>query len=412
MDIRTYLAHVEERLAEQGFAGLAAPAEMISRLPLVMQREEEWGRLMLALTAPDLHDDDDRERLAAAAGAWVRNLTAAAGGAPRHLILVFPFSRRVGEELAAAVQRLAASGDNWSVLPWSADLEVGLADQHRGFPRLGAGVARAVAEAPRGAAGDAWQALARPRERGGPVRRRAAWMRWDLGYVPATRLILAATVGLYVAQVLFENGGLLWTLTGGTLPDLDLTRLLANHGRQVITLGEHYRLLTYIFLHGGVLHLAMNMWALWSVGPHVEMLFGTLRTAFIYAVAGVAGGLASTVLRPGAVYSVGASGAIMGLMGALVYFAVAFPGRAVDWRALVAPVGINLFFGVLMGGLVRIDNYGHFGGFIGGLLAAFLAGVAGQRRAAWRPVAMGAMTLLLLAILANLFPLPHWPLFR
>nr|WP_245301809.1 rhomboid family intramembrane serine protease [Symbiobacterium terraclitae] len=167
--------------------------------------------------------------------------------------------------------------------------------------------------------------------------------------------------------------------------------------------GQQWRLVSHLFVHGGALHLAFNMWALWQVGRYIEAIYGSARMLFIYFVAGVAGGIASVALRPGLVVSVGASGAILGLMGALIYFATTVRHRRVDWQGLLTPVAINLMFGLVYG---RVDNYAHVGGLIGGLLAGFVAGVPGER-GGWRRFGVPALGLVVALLVAGVVPLRH-----
>jgi len=395
VDQQNYAAHVRVRLENAGFAPLTVDRDIRARLALALERTEEWGGLVLALAAFGMEEPGARQALVSACGAWVRNLSAQ--GRRTYIVLVFPFDRKVPDGVADAIRALRQEegGGRWGVIPWTADLEVELVDQHSGFPRLGHEVARALTEVPRGTVEETWRRVS------GPAVGRRPSLRMDLGYVPATRLLMASTIAYYLWVVLI-GGDFTRVLSGPSMRALTVWG--ANHGQLVLVGGEHWRLLTYTLLHGGLVHLGLNMWALWNVGRHVEMVYGSMRMTFVYVVAGVLGGMASTMLRPGFALSVGASGAILGLMGALVYFALALPGRRVDWRNLLGPVGINLFYGFLLGGI--IDNYAHVGGFVGGLLAAVLAGIPGQR-APWRIAAMVVAGLAVLAVLVGLVPLPH-----
>lgn len=130
--------------------------------------------------------------------------------------------------------------------------------------------------------------------------------------------------------------------------------------------GEWWRFILPVFIHIGFLHLFMNSIALFYIGPLVERIFGNTRFLFIYLFAGFAGSLASFVFSPH--LSAGASGAIFGLFGSLLYFGIIFPKlffRTMGMNILVV-IGINLAFGFAM---PSIDNAGHIGGLIGGFLA-------------------------------------------
>lgn len=399
MNYTSYTAQVKERLSAHNFIDTAAPADLAGRVGLTMERQENWGRLILALaTEAESGEGARREALTGALAAWVKNLRRHEQS-PVYLILVFPFDRKVPDETAEAIRSLRREGPEqaWGVIPWTADLDVELLDTHSGFPKIGVEVARALTEVPR----NAWESV--KRKASGPKIGTRGPLLGNMGYVPATRLILALTIAAYLWVILISGSTM--NIIGGA----DTRTLLdwgANHGRLVLAEREQWRLITHVLLHGGLLHLGLNMWALWQVGRHTEMIYGTGRMSFIYVMAGMAGGIASTALRPNFVPSVGASGAILGLMGALVYFAVAIPGRRVDWRELMGPVGINLVYGFFLRG---IDNYAHIGGFIGGFLAAFLAGIPGER-APWRLAAMAAAGAVVGMLLTGLLPLGHFPI--
>jgi rhomboid protease GluP len=138
--------------------------------------------------------------------------------------------------------------------------------------------------------------------------------------------------------------------------------------------GEWWRLLTPMVLHGSLMHLLFNSWALYILGTEVERMFGTFRFIVIYLLAGLAGSIASYVFNPGSL-AVGASGAIFGLLGALAAFA--FAARSlIGWEASRMQIGqmatlaaINLIFGFVV---PNIDNSAH----IGGLIAGGIAGLA------------------------------------
>lgn len=403
LNFAAYSTHVQGALQERGFAVLTPPDDMLTRLPVTLERSEPFGRLVLAIAAPEESMDGPlREALVSATAAWSRDLQRQGGGRI-WVILVFPFGKSVDDMTSTGIKALRQEGEEWGVIPWVADLEVELIDRHTGAPRIDDQIARVLTEVPRGAVEAVMRKATAPK-----IGRRGQLL-GDLGYVPATRLILAGTIAYFLWSVLM-GGGLGFNLIGSLLggPGSETLRTWgANRGDLVINQGQHWRLFTHMLLHGGLLHLGFNMWALWHVGRHVELIYSTRNMAFIYVVAGVAGGIASTVFRPYAVLSVGASGAVLGLMGALVYFAVALPGRQVDWRSLLMPVGVNLMYGFF---IPFIDNYAHIGGFLGGFLAAFIAGIPGQR-APWRTWAMIGTAAVVVLILSGLVPLPWMPLF-
>ena len=142
--------------------------------------------------------------------------------------------------------------------------------------------------------------------------------------------------------------------------------------------GELYRLVTYMFLHAGIVHIGLNMYSLYVVGPRVEDFFGKWKYALIYFISGICGGLLSIGVTPNVV-SVGASGAIFGLFGALIYFGYNYRGYiGAMIRSQVVPIVIyNLFMGLFIPG---IDMWGHVGGLIGGILTANMVGTIENKK--------------------------------
>lgn len=135
-----------------------------------------------------------------------------------------------------------------------------------------------------------------------------------------------------------------------------------------------YRLMTPVFLHGGIGHLCMNMFSLRNMGNNVEQLFGPGRFLFTYLLAGVAGNLASAINSPNP--ALGASGAIFGIVGAQLVFLSRndwLLGRAGESMqgALMQTILINVFIGMMN---PMVDNWGHIGGLVGGAAAAYYFG--------------------------------------
>lgn len=142
--------------------------------------------------------------------------------------------------------------------------------------------------------------------------------------------------------------------------------------------GELYRLVTYMFLHAGIVHIGLNMYSLYIIGPRVEDFFGKWKYALIYFISGICGGLLSIGVTPNVV-SVGASGAIFGLFGALIYFGYNYRGYiGAMIRSQIVPIVIyNLFMGLFIPG---IDMWGHVGGLIGGILTANMVGTIENKK--------------------------------
>lgn len=140
----------------------------------------------------------------------------------------------------------------------------------------------------------------------------------------------------------------------------------------VVEKGEYYRLLTSMFLHFGIEHLAFNMLLLIFAGDMLTIQVGTARYLCIYLGGGLAGNLLSFAVNLKAesyVVSAGASGAIFAVIGALVFLVIVHKGRIKDLngRGICAMAALSLIQGFTDSG---VDNYAHLGGFIGGFLLA------------------------------------------
>ena len=144
--------------------------------------------------------------------------------------------------------------------------------------------------------------------------------------------------------------------------------------RPAVLAGQWWRLFTPMFLHGGPLHLGVNMYGLYILGRFTEDVFGPERFLCVYLASGVAGGVASTLVGQPAL-SVGASGAIMGLLGALIVVLVLRRGHWPEaWRRtllvnLVLLCAIQIYIGFQ---IPMIDNAAHVGGVVGGAMATLL----------------------------------------
>jgi membrane associated rhomboid family serine protease len=187
-----------------------------------------------------------------------------------------------------------------------------------------------------------------------------------------TQLIVGINAAVF-AVMLFSGVSMLSNPAGR-----DLIRFGANFGPLTLS-GQWWRLLTSVFIHGGLLHIAFNMWCLWDLGRLAESLYGEWTFAAVYLICGLAASLGSVTWNP-FVLSVGASGAIFGIAGALIssFYLGEFslPGAAMSGmlRSVLLFVGYNLFFGAV---IAHTDNAAHVGGLLMGLLlGALIAKVA------------------------------------
>ena len=224
----------------------------------------------------------------------------------------------------------------------------------------------------------------------------APWVQRE-GSVSLTQVILGANVMVFIAMAITM------VLQGG--PSLDFPGQLmvhfgANFGPYTLS-GQWWRLLTYMFLHGGFFHIAMNMWCLWNLGALCESLYGRFTYAAIYLITGVAGGLASVGWNP-SVLSVGASGAIFGLTGALIasFYLGEFSLSGISIKGTLSSLlffaGFSLFLGKVVPG---IDNACHVGGLVSGLILGALIAVAAPERD--KPIARIGILLFVVVLLAG-----------
>ena len=189
---------------------------------------------------------------------------------------------------------------------------------------------------------------------------------FDLARKQKTKTVPWVTYVLILVDILIF---LLMEFAGGATR----TTVLIAFGAKVnplIDQGEVWRLLVANFLHIGFVHLAFNMYALWSLGAFVEELFGHARFLLLYLVSGIGGTSVSYLLSPA--ISAGASGAIFGLLGALIVYSWKRPQL---WRSglgmnLIVVTGVNLVFGMIQPG---IDNFAHLGGLLSGAIVTQLS---------------------------------------
>jgi rhomboid protease GluP len=182
----------------------------------------------------------------------------------------------------------------------------------------------------------------------------------------------------------------------------------ANFGPYTLS-GQWWRLLTSVFLHIGIIHIAFNMWCLWDLGALCESLYGSWTFGVVYLICGIAGSVASVGWRPTGL-SAGASGAIFGIAGALIasYYLGEFsmPRFAIagQLRSLLLFAGYNLLFGAVSG---RTDNAAHIGGLVSGLImGALVARIAPQETDLARR--FGILALVATIVLGAFIGLEYW----
>ena len=188
-----------------------------------------------------------------------------------------------------------------------------------------------------------------------------------------TRLLIMACLIMFAITFAFDGLGAMSSITV-----LTAEKLGANSA-YLVKNGEIWRLFSYMFLHASALHLIANMYSLYLLGTQTETFIGKGKFLIVYIVSGICGGLLSSALGGDAHISVGASGAIFGLAGAMLYFGYhyrTYLGIAIK-NQILPVILINLFIGFVVKG---IDNYCHIGGLIGGILITMALGIDGKSK--------------------------------
>lgn len=189
------------------------------------------------------------------------------------------------------------------------------------------------------------------------------------GLVPSgqfvTFTILTINVGLFIVTALASGGSFMG------ISSMALIKYGGAYGPFVFGNGEWWRLITAGFLHGGILHILMNSWALMDVGSHCEAVFGQKRMITVYLLSTAGGFFASMLWRAG--LSIGASAGLFGLIGAMI--AIGFVHKTYEAQAIKSFYIRWAVYGLLFGLLpIPIDNAAHIGGLATGFAVACLAG--------------------------------------
>ena len=148
---------------------------------------------------------------------------------------------------------------------------------------------------------------------------------------------------------------------------------------ELVQNGEFYRLFTCMFVHADILHILFNMIALYSIGPVVERYYGKSKFLLIYLVSGLLGSIFSGVFMTADSISIGASGAIFGLLGSISYFTYYYRStlQGILRGSIMPVIIINLVIGFLSS---SIDLSAHIGGLIGGILISMAIGIGDKHR--------------------------------
>jgi rhomboid protease GluP len=227
----------------------------------------------------------------------------------------------------------------------------------------------------------------------------------DLGFVP---FVIGTCVVLYVLTLISSGNAVgMRGILGFLAPSLPSTVLYGASGSiPVFSLGRWWTLLSAGWLHGSFLHILFNMMWVRDLAPVIAELYGPGRMVIVYTVASVCGFALSSfagayvpgfLFLQGSNVTLGASAAIFGLMGALVYYGRRTGSRHITSQATSFAVSAAIF-GFLMPG---IDNYAHLGGFAGGYLMGLLLDPLKPERIDHMALAVGCLALSLLSVAAS-----------
>lgn len=196
-----------------------------------------------------------------------------------------------------------------------------------------------------------------------------------------TYTLIAINVALFIATLVGDMTGL-----------FNLSQMLAVN-KYYVRSGQIYRLITGAFMHSGLFHLAMNMYALNILGGQVESYLGKVKYLIVYLFSAITGSLLSCVVYGTSGWALGASGAIFGLMGALLYFGYHYRlylDNALKTQ-IIPLIVLNLAIGFIVPG---IGNAGHIGGLVGGLFSSMAVGI--EKRSTKQDAINGAICSIIL----------------
>ncbi|HEX2851137.1 MAG TPA: rhomboid family intramembrane serine protease [Acidimicrobiales bacterium] len=210
---------------------------------------------------------------------------------------------------------------------------------------------------------------------------------WERRSGAAVVALVLACVAVYLLQTsgttaLGRPGGGVGPGRGARGVGLDTFTLRYAAVGSKIAAGEWYRLVTAVFLHGGVMHLALNMFALWIFGQEIERREGAVRFLAIFLGAGIVGNVVAYFILPGTTVSVGASGGVFGLLGVALVWAWRSHG---DVRPIAALIGLNLLLPLAVPG---INVAAHLGGLVAGAAYGLVVSPVARGWRSWAGVAL------------------------
>ncbi len=226
------------------------------------------------------------------------------------------------------------------------------------------------------------------------------------GHFGFIQAVIYFCVGVYIVSLLIHPSGLFRSKNPLSFlgPSQWSVLLLGGTGKYPLQFGRWWTLITAIYLHGSILHIAFNLLWIRQLGPMVEGLFGSARLIIIFTVSGLVGFMLSTMM--GTQLTIGASGSIFGLLGALVYYGRA---RGGIFGEIIYPQILTWAIVLFVFGFIapNIDNFAHLGGFIGGYLAGNFLSYQERKPETLRDRTLAAILIVItvLAFVINLFVL-------
>ena len=213
-----------------------------------------------------------------------------------------------------------------------------------------------------------------------------------------SQVLIAINAAVWLLILVTGGGSSQWVDRLGLLPNGATFQFPDGSLQRIdgVADGAYWQLVTSMFTHADLLHIGFNMLALWFLGPQLEMMLGRARYLALYLLSGLTGSAFVYWLAPEHTATIGASGAIFGLMGGLLVVALKVRG---DVSQLLMWVGLNVVITVLGRGFISWQ--GHLGGFVGGaLIAAILVYAPRKHRTRWQIAGLTVVGVLLLVTLA------------
>lgn len=189
--------------------------------------------------------------------------------------------------------------------------------------------------------------------------------------IPVTGWLILANVIMFVVEYAVSGTSIFANLMGGPSPEATLRLGCTLPLPYMVASGQYWRWVTACFLHGGLLHIGFNMWALYDIGPLVESFYGGAKFFTLYMLTGVFGYMLSGYAG---YESLGASGAIFGLLGVMIAYGVKRSHTAAGRQLKSVATRWAIYALVLAFVIPGVDNFAHIGGLASGFVLGMLVG--------------------------------------